>query len=318
MRIFNNNDFKIEYFDDRTNWWETHLITITRKATNIPRIKVNEIWYNFYANTITVDVTDYIRVYHSGQFLVRNHNDGVILTLTWSAQNGANILFEDIYPPLKIPIVSISGSFPVLFFMPDRVGQEIRRVNYDGTSTVWGTVENKVQSLNVWQSTKRFTIGEIFEHAGTFDNTFDKTFEHYYGSDHRYIIEFFQPRCGIYYQCIRWLSQNNFTKYWYFSRHAVIHSTSKSIDVFKTSNPDGYNTMSDKLLDIIIGHENADLLTRKYLSDIVLSDSVAYLDEVSGKWLPVNIKEKQFRVEEKQVTQTVIFTMQVKNWRTVL
>jgi len=316
MRIFNDNNFKIEYFDNPSFRWETHLLKITRKLSSIKYINVNNVRYNFYANEITVDVTDYVRVYYSGSFPI-TYNNANVVSITWFATNGAQSLFSEIYPPQRIPIVSVNGSFPVLIFMPDRVGQTIRRINDDGTVTVWGTVENKVQSLNVWQSTKRFTIGEIFIHNGTFDPTFDHTFEHYYGSDHRYIIDFYKPRCGVQYDNVRWQSQGNFTKYWWFARHSVIHSTSKTIDVLKTSNPDGYNTMSDKLIDIIIGQENADLLTSKYLSDIVLSDSVAYLDEVSGSWIPVNIKEKQFRVDEKQEPKTVIFTMQVKNYRTI-
>jgi hypothetical protein len=316
MRIFTTTNLIVEAFDRNTYLWDSNFLTIKRINSGITWVKVgatgNFAQYFFYdKNSIIVDVTDRIRSKQLGVISVQIQ--GMNLDIDYFADNGARGLLRELLPPKRIPYFNIGQTFYVSLFMPERIGETIRRVYDDEPINVWPSlVLENPQQISMSRNMKQLTIGDFI--GSTFDQTFDQTFG---GGDKRYIIDFYQPRCGIEYCLLTWMGQTGGQKSWFFQKHGTIYGTSKSIDIQKNTNPDGYNMLKDKMIDIIIGHENANIITRKYLADIVLSDKVTFFDEIIGRPVPVLIDAKSYTVNEKEQDENIMFTMRYKNFRTI-
>ena len=93
-----------------------------------------------------------------------------------------------------------------------------------------------------------------------------------------------------------WTSRFGKLKSWWFKIDREIFSSDKNVSLQTLDN--NYNVLKNKRQSIQVSHKGADIITQKYLSDIVLSDEVYIYSE--GEKLRVNVATNEFEVTEKK------------------
>ena len=109
-------------------------------------------------------------------------------------------------------------------------------------------------------------------------------------------FQFMQPVCMGEMLLFQWVSRFGVKKSWWFKIDREIFSSDKNVSLQTLDN--NYNVLKNKKQSIQVSHKNADIITQKYLSDIVLSDEVYIYSD--GEKLRVNVATNEFEVTEKK------------------
>lgn len=109
-------------------------------------------------------------------------------------------------------------------------------------------------------------------------------------------FQFIQPACMGEMLLFQWVSRFGVKKSWWFKIDREIFSSDKNVSLQTLDN--NYNVLKNKRQSIQVSHKNADIITQKYLSDIVLSDEVYIYSD--GEKLRVNVATNEFEVTEKK------------------
>ena len=96
-----------------------------------------------------------------------------------------------------------------------------------------------------------------------------------------------------------WVSARGYLKSWWFTIDKYTYLTDKELNLQTIES--GYYTLKNKRVNLTVKHKMADIITQKYLSDIVLSDEVYIYDgtTVADK-LRVKIDNNSFDVSNKK------------------
>jgi len=324
MRVFENSNFKIEYFDMEAMMWETNFIVIIRKNSTIPSIRIGEAVYNFYSNVIRVDVSDYIRAMITGEIQIYMPDDTLIHEIEFDgAIAGFSTFVREIMPPFRIPFIptfqmtSVQFYFYLNLFLPDHVGKPIEKLVGLNWKNI-GTVTGDIQGITVTNDTDLLRIKNVIV-AGTngkFDNTFDYTFGiALHNVDLSIYFRLETPECEEDYVMLEWSGEQGLGKTWFFRLFSTIRGYNNNVNIKLNENPDGYNVLKNKTIDFTIGQKKADLLTRKYLADIVFADDV-YLT-MNGKKYRVWIENKNIVVNETEKLDDINLSVKFKLYDTI-
>ena len=327
MRIYENNDVRVHAFDENPFLWERNFLQVGRKNPTISQITINGFIYNFHEPFLQIDVSDFIHSYIEDSISI-DINGVNVWNIYFYAKQGFSPVVSELMPPSQIPYLAQMGDSPnfiISLYLPTQTGRKIEKlVGQNWIEIV--EVTGEPQSVNIGDDAelvriKNITGGGTSGNESTFDYTFDYTFRGYDlglplpPRDNSIYWQLQKPECNIEYLLAQWETEMGQTKTWYFQKNATVRSNDKIISIDNTSRPDGYDVRKNKLIDFTILQPRADILTRKYLADIVLSDDVFIW--VNGRKEPVWIEAKNFIASEKHTPEDVILTAKFRKFETV-
>ena len=322
MRTFENSLLKIEAFDADVPTWETSMLYITRKSLSFNKIKLNDVEYTFYSMYLRVDVSDFVRAMGSDEINVYINNN-LQFTIGFDIMGGASPLVDELMPPAAIPMVTMyplaTNQFFVTYYLPEYEGYwwqkrengvwtNLKQINYEPSAII----------INQDTDMLRINIQNTVIQGSTFDGTFDGTFG---GStpvqvDNSRYFRIEKAECNVDYIYLEWDSElYGYAKSWFFKVMATVRGWDKSVNLYDVFNPDGFNVLKNKTFDFVIGVENADLTTRKYLADLCLADNVQLTR--NGKRYPVFIDTRNVTTSNQDNRQSITFTVRFKRFETI-
>lgn len=255
--------------------WEKSFVRVTCKdVVNQSAITINDVRYEFFTNDeqIIVEITDLIRAYSGGSITFTQDNDLLVYELEWVSIDGERPTASNTdLLPHEIPFNS-SDSNPFYFQCTEAMQKTVT-----GTWTDFHT--DRIASFNAHEL-------ETLEVRTKTDGI---------------ITNFIPEACWTDKVLVEWVSRFGQLKSWWFTVEKVFNSYDKQLNLQVLG--DGFNTLKNKRVGIIVSYKKADSITQQYLSDIVLSDEVYVYDDNEKN--QVRVENNSFEVGKRKADITL-------------
>lgn len=282
----NGDYWKIEsnLYDSVYNYgytWEKSFVRVTCKdVINQSAITINDVRYEFFTNDeqIIVEITDLIRAYPTGTITFVQDNELTVYELNYYSKKGQKPTAQNYSKlPAEIPYSSKdSNPFYVELY---------EKQDYLKNDTTWAALYNSFSSVNV---------KTLIDFAGAF-RCYDGQIP---TSENNVFIEL---DCLTDKVLVEWVSRFGQLKSWWFTVEKVLNSSDKQLNLQVLG--DGFNTLKNKRVGIIVSYKKADSITQQYLSDIVLSDEVYVYDDDEKN--QVRVENNSFEVGKRKADITL-------------
>lgn len=251
MREFNGTDIKVTAFDYDVYARQTNVLKVEKLTENVDHFTVNDVVYQFYQDTIEVDVSDLMRA-----------SIGVESTINvWAPIDSISINFKAIdgFEP-KTDIIP-----PTEFLAPDNVNL----LFYFENSF---SVNFRIKGLSSWMPTENYPsktfLTKIFNPSKYELIRIISNGKTYYFKP---ITEF----CGRV-EKLKWLADCGPDKELYFFVENEIIGSDENLYLMNLT--DSWKTRKNKFIDYNLLLPKADFRTWQYVADIITSNKVMFGD----------------------------------------